>query len=262
MPPGTHIDLGHAMITMVEPTRDWDALVEYNRWYDHDHAYSGVMAGPWAYAFKRWVATRALKDLRISDSATVADPIDQGSFIAAYFMLADRAADHFAWSFPQTGWLNEEGRMNPDREHISTSLYDFVGAVNRPGWPVPAEVALDHPYPGMAGLWIDRAEDADLATLTEWLRDDVLPGLMADSAAAQALLFAPRDFPGIDGSGVAVGDRLCVLTLLQEDPHDVFTSIFGNLSSQQNERGLGTLALAAPFIPVLAGTETYLDELW
>jgi hypothetical protein len=27
--------------------------------------------------------------------------------------------------------------MNPDREHVSTSLYDFRGSVNRPGWPVP-----------------------------------------------------------------------------------------------------------------------------
>lgn len=262
MPAGTQIDLGHAMITMVEPTRDREALAEYNRWYDHDHAYSGVMVGPWAFAFQRWVATRALKDLRFPSTSPIASPVDQGSFIAAYFMLANRAADHFAWSFEQTAWLNEQGRMNPDREHISTSLYDFTGSVNRDGWPVPAEVALDHPYQGLAALWIDRTDDAEHGDLDRWLRAEALPNLIEGSAVAQALVFAPCDFPGVAGSGIAVGDRVCVLAFLQGDPHDVFVPTFEGLPDLLTDSGLGTLALAAPFIPVLPGTETYLDELW
>ena len=47
--------------------------------------------------------------------------------------------------------------MNADRELVSLSLYDFVGSVNRAGCPVPAEISLDHRYPGVVALWIDYA---------------------------------------------------------------------------------------------------------
>ena len=57
--PGTQNELGHAMVTMIEPTRDPAELAEYNRWYEFDHSYSGVMIGPGAFSFRRWVATRA-----------------------------------------------------------------------------------------------------------------------------------------------------------------------------------------------------------
>src|SRR5689334_23938404 len=70
MADGTHIDLGHAMITMVEPTRDPERLREYNRWYEHDHAYSGVLVGPRAFSFGRFVATKDLdrKSTRLNSS--------------------------------------------------------------------------------------------------------------------------------------------------------------------------------------------------
>ena len=64
---GTHIDLGSALVTFVEPTRDPHDLAEYNRWYEHDHAYSGVMAGPGAFSFGRFVKQYPhLKD-RVTD---------------------------------------------------------------------------------------------------------------------------------------------------------------------------------------------------
>ena len=53
MADGTHVELGHAMITLVEPTTDPERLAEYNRGYEHDHAYSGVMVGPWAFSEQR-----------------------------------------------------------------------------------------------------------------------------------------------------------------------------------------------------------------
>jgi hypothetical protein len=34
---GTHIDLGQAMIVMIEPDRDPERLAEWNRWYEHGH---------------------------------------------------------------------------------------------------------------------------------------------------------------------------------------------------------------------------------
>jgi hypothetical protein len=263
MAEGTHIELGHAMITMVEPTKDPDRLREYNRWYEHDHAYSGVLVGPWAFSYGRWVATRPLKDLRYPSPSTVADPVDDGSFIAFYWYLKDRVDEHFAWSFPQTQWLGEQGRMNGDRTHVSTSLYDFAGAVNRPGWPVPPEIALDHRYDGLVAAWIDRAPGADLAALERWLLDEGLPDVVEEgTAVGQALVFSPRDFPGVPGTGVGVGEKLLVAFFLQRDPRELWEQHFAGFGAAVEKCGLGTAGLVAPFIPVVPGTPAYLDQLW
>jgi hypothetical protein len=263
MTDGTRIELGHAMITMVEPTTDPERLREYNRWYEHDHAYSGVMVGPWAFSYGRFVATRPLKDLRYPAKSTVSDPVDQGSFIAFYFYLAGRADEHFAWSFPQTQWLGEQGRMNTDRAHVSTSLYDFRGSVNRPDWPVPAEISLDHRYAGLVAAWVDRAPDADIGDLEQSLLRDVLPAMCSDgSPVAQALVFAPRDFPGVPNSGVAVGEKVLVAMFVQGDPRASWSAHFTGFGDAVAATGKGTVGLVAPFIPVVPGTETYLDQLW
>lgn len=263
MADGTHIDLGHAMITMVEPTRDPVRLREYNRWYEHDHAYSGVLVGPWSFSYGRWVATRPLKDLRYPSAGTVAEPVDHGSFIAFYWYLKDRVDEHFAWSFPQTQWLGEQGRMNAEREHVSTSLYDFRGSVNRPGWPVPPEITLDHRYAGLVVTWVDRAPDANIEQLEGWLLGELLPSVATEgSSVAQALVFSPRDFPGVPDTGVGVGEKVLVAWFLQRDPREVWADTFADLGDKVAASGLGSVGLAAPFIPVVPGTHTYLDELW
>lgn len=263
MPDGTHVDLGHAMITMVEPTRDPQRLREYNRWYEHDHALSGVMIGPGAFSYRRWVATRDLKAHRSPDPSTVAEPLDRGSFIACYWFLKDHVDEHFAWSFPQTQWLGEQGRMNTDREHVSTSLYDFRAAANRPGWPVPPELAMDHPYGGLVATWIDRAPDATIDAVLEWVTGTWAPDVLHDgSPLGQALVFTPRDFPGVPGTGVGVGDKVLVIWLAHDDPRSRWAEIEAALHEPLTATTVATLGLLAPFIPVVVGTETYLDELW
>ena len=262
MPDGTQVDLGHAMITMVEPTRDPERLREYNRWYEHDHAYSGVLVGPWAFAYRRWVATSALKDLRAPNPSSVADPVTNGTFIAFYWYLKDRIDEHFAWAFPQTQWLTEQGRMNGEREHVSTSLYDFRGAVNRTGWSVPPEIALDHPYDGLVVAWLDRSPDAAYDDVETWVRSEWLPELIEGTPIAQVLLFAPRDFPGAPGTSIGAGDKLCCAFLLQCDPRDAWSAHFSDFAEDVSKSGLATLGLVAPFIPVVPGTDTYLDDLW
>src|SRR4051794_27201146 len=66
----SHIELGHALITMVEPHRE--SVVAYNRWYEHDHALSGVMTGPGAFSYRRFVATRELKERRFPEDSPIA----------------------------------------------------------------------------------------------------------------------------------------------------------------------------------------------
>lgn len=263
MADGTHVDLGHAMITLVEPTRNPERLREYNRWYEHDHALSGVMVGPWAFSYRRFVATRDLKPLRRPDPGTVADPVTTGTFIAFYWYLDGRVDEHFAWSFPQTQWLTEQGRMNADREHVSTSLYDFRGAVNRAGWPVPAEITLDHPYGGVVVTWLDRAADAASDAVVAWARDQWAPAVLAaGTRIAQALVFIPRDFPGVPGTGVGVDEKVLVAWFLHDDPRADWPAIADAICAPLATTDVATLGFLGPFVPVVPGTETYLDELW
>jgi hypothetical protein len=264
MTSGTHVDLGHAMIVMIEPDRDPERLAEYNRWYEHDHVYSGVVAGPGAFSYSRFVATRELKDLRYPDASPIAQPVDKGSYLSFFYLLAGQVDEHYAWSFPESARLGEQGRMNGDRELVSLSLYDFLGSVNREGWPVPAEISLDHRSPGVAALWIDRAATASREELARWLLETMLPGLVEskEGGVAQALVFGSRDFPGMPGTGTAVADRLLVACFLDVDPREVWSSTFTDLGDAVAGSGLGSLGLAAPFIPTVPGTPTYSDQLW
>jgi hypothetical protein len=264
MTSGTHIDLGHAMIVMIEPDRDPERLAEWNRWYEHDHVYSGVVAGPGAFSYGRFVATRELKDLRYPDPSDIAQPVAKGSYLSFFYLLAGQVEEHYAWSFPETQRLGEQGRMNGDRELVSLSLYDFVGSVNREGWPVPAEISLDHRYPAVVAVWLDRAATASLDDLTSWLLETQLPAVLQNKEAgvAQALVFSTRDFPGLPGTGTAVGDRLLVACFLDADPREVWRTSFADFGDAVDGSGLGSVALAAPFIGTIPRTSTYSDQLW
>ena len=54
---GGEVRLGTMLFTLVEPHRGHE--VAYNRWYERDHFYAGCMVGPWLFAGRRFVATRA-----------------------------------------------------------------------------------------------------------------------------------------------------------------------------------------------------------
>ena len=75
-------------------------------------------------------------------------------------------------------------------------------------------------------------------------------------------MFAPCDFPGVPGSGVGTGEKVCCFFFLQCDPRDAWAEHFANLSDAVDASGVATIGLVAPFIPVIPGTETYMDELW
>jgi hypothetical protein len=255
----TKIELGHAMITMVEPHAD--TLHEYNEWYEGDHAYSGVMAGPGAFAYRRFVATRDLKPLRIAGPNPVADPKELGSFIALYWVERDQVEPLFAWSFALMPQLVADGRMHPGRDHISTAVYDLAAEHERDGG-VPARIALDHPFPGVIVTWTDAVDAAHLDELAEWYRTEGLP---AGGPIGTAVGWALREFPGTPSTvpaTVGVGTRLVHTAFTTVDPRECWDEVTGDLVARLEKSGLGTLSLAAPFIPVVPGTTTYLDQLW
>jgi hypothetical protein len=258
---GSQIELGHAMLTFVEPHPE--GLTEYNRWYEHDHAYTAVANAPGCFAYRRFVATRPLKGLRYPSDSAVAQPVDKGSFISLFWFEKERVGDVFEYSFAITPDLVAAGRMNADRDHVSTAVYDYIGATGRGGDPVPPEIALDHPYAGLAVLWIRPADGVSVDELAAWCHD-ALDGDIAAGVGriGQVVDFAQRDFP--NGAPPLTGrvEELVRCYFLDADPRDVWADELAGIGKAVEAGGRGRVELAVPFIPTVPGTTRYLDELW
>jgi hypothetical protein len=253
-----HIELGHALITMVEPHRE--TVVTYNRWYEHDHFLSGVLAGPGAFAGRRFLATRALKDLRFPADSPVTRPLDDGSFITLYWIEAGQLGAHCEWGFPEAARLAGLGRMNPDRHHVSTSYHDLLSVAVRDDRPVPVELALHHHYAGLVMVWTDSPADAAAAFGAAL----AAPG----SAVEQVVSFRPIDLPDplpeMPGAiiGAPVPDGFVAhAAFIDAEPSSVWPDVTERIRVSVERSGV-SLLLAAPFIPSVPGTDRHLDELW
>ncbi len=117
------------------------------------------MIGPWYFAGRRWVCTRELKDMRLGGDVPLFGDDRAGSYLALYWTLKGRFRDNTDWSTRQVHWLHRNGRMFAERDHVHTLLYLYNGAEARDADGVPAELALDHPFRGLAALFVERASD-------------------------------------------------------------------------------------------------------
>jgi hypothetical protein len=238
-----HLELGHALITMVEPHRD--TLEAYNEWYERDHFLSGVLTGPGAFAARRFVATRDLKALRFPHDSPIAQPVELGSFIAVYWFEAGQLDAHTQWGFPETERLAAAGRMNPNRDHISTAYYDLVGVRSVADDGVPVELALHHPYDGMVAVWASAGDD--------------VAGALASGGSPVDLVatFRPVDrLPKMVAGTEPAGDVVVHLAFVRGDVAAGWDDIARHL------RATTSPLLAAPFVPTVPGTRRHLDELW
>ncbi|MFN8028420.1 MAG: hypothetical protein U0W40_19290 [Acidimicrobiia bacterium] len=249
-----HLELGHALVTMIEPDRD--TIVAYNEWYERDHFLSGVLTGPGAFAGRRFAATRDLKALRFPEGSPVARPLDDGSFVTLYWIEQGQLGAHCDWGFPEAARLAGLGRMNTDRHHVSTAYYDLAGTWSAHDDGVPVELALHHPYAGLVVVWEATASAdsgrqllaADLpidrvVTLRPIELPDPLPAMPG------VIVDAPADAPG--PSDVVV--HCCFLT---EHPAAGWEGVAARIGAVTDP------LLVAPFVPTVPGTRTYLDELW
>jgi len=267
------IRVGSMLFTLVDPERGHE--VEYNRWYERDHFYAGCMVGPWLFAGKRWVATRDLKDLRFPVGDTpVASPVDKGSYLAVYWVLEGKHGAHFKWAVEQVVDLYKTGRGFQDRVHAHTVLLEQPTAQYRDSDPVPIELALDHPYKGLAVVAVDLADGVEQADLDTHLAEVALPELMgADgdigSGVASMVSWNYQDMGSGDTAnapmdlGMPPGgpDRSVQMFFLDSEPTEVWGR-FHTYADSLAASGLGSVVFAAPFIPTIVGTDTYTDQLW
>ena len=69
-------------------------------------------------------------------------------------MLAGHQQDWDDWSLIQVKDLYDNGRGFPERSHVHTATYEYVGVDYRDPDGVPLTLALDHKYDGIVALWL------------------------------------------------------------------------------------------------------------
>lgn len=258
------IRIGSMLLTLVEPHRGHE--VAYNRWYERDHFYAGCMVGPWLFAGSRWVATRALKDLRISDGrGEVASPVDAGSYVAIYWVLEGRDAEHWKWAGEQVHWLYENGRGFAERSHVHTVLFDYVTTAYRDPDPVPVQLALDHHYDGIAMVATDRAAGVSEEAFTRWTEEN---DAWRGGAVAMVASWRPQPRDEITGNapmdlGTGTGgpERTMQLLFLEGDVPAAWRQV-ARYAEAVDGSGLGRVCFAGPFHRTVVGTDTWADQLW
>jgi hypothetical protein len=258
------IKLGSILLTVVEPHKGHE--VAYNRWYERDHFYSGVMIGPWTFAGNRYVATKDLKALRTPESAAVTGEQGKGSYVGVYWVLDGFHDLWNKWSVRQVRQLHAKDRMFEHRDHVHTLLYRFEWEYRREADGVPIELALDHPYEGFVPVWVEAAEGVSRDELWSYLQEEYLPSLLPGTAAGLVGAFSPLplliDAPG-DVPRQEASDTLTLLIFfLDADPKDAWSDVFETGRERLAASGKGSVVAELPFKPTIAGTDIYTDELW
>ncbi|MCU1459299.1 MAG: hypothetical protein JWL73_3391 [Actinomycetia bacterium] len=250
------IALGTALVTMVEPHRGH--AVAYNRWYERDHFYAGCMIGAHTFAGGRFVATRECKDLRYPADSPIASPVDQGSYIALYWILDGHHDEWNRWAVDQVNWLHENGRMFTDRDHVHTLMYRYSGEQQANDDGIPSEVALDHHFRGLVVAIGEMAPGVDDQEIEAFYSARPCP---ADVRVAFTPIPLLDDAPG-DVPRDTVDNRFLHLYFTDDDVVDVWAERYAALGDELAASGLGRIVFVAPFLSTVWGTDTYTDQLW
>ena len=148
--------------------------------------------------------------------------------------------------------------MFPHRDHVHTLMYKYRGEVHADPDGVPAELALDHRYPGLVLVIGELADGVKDTQITEWVQSRPLPSDQVVTFTPIPLLGnAPSDVPRDEAK-----DRFCHLYFVEGDPVAVWDEQFASLGDDLAATGLGTIVFASPFIATVPGTDTYTDQLW
>lgn len=258
------IELGTMLFTMVEPHPGHE--VEYNRWYERDHFYSGCMVGAHNFAGDRFVATRRHKELRYPVESPMTPAPMTGSYLALYWVLKGHHDEWNRWSVDNVKMLHATGRMFTERTHVHTVLYEHQWALRLDPWGTSPELALDRGYPGLVVNVGELADGASHADIERWHRESwgpealAAPGgpdLVIDATPLPLLDDAPADVPRVANAD----RRFLQLHFCLHDPAERWDDVYAGYGSALEGSGLARHLWSAPFIQTVFGTDTYTDEL-
>jgi hypothetical protein len=262
------VKVGSMLLTLVDPHKGFEKA--YNRWYERDHFYGGCMEAQYQIAGSRWVATRELKSLRWPAGDAVASPVDAGSYVAIYWVLAGHQQEWDDWSLIQVKDLYENGRGFAERSHVHTATYDYVGVDYRDPDGVPLTLALDHKYDGIVAVWLDGRDGKSSAEVHAELSKELLPKVLEGSNLDIAASWLPSEAfrgSGRSGTPMALGspgggdNRLVQLFFVTGDVRGELDRLHAYTDGIE-KAGIADVLLAAPFLRTSAGTDKYVDEIW
>lgn len=249
------VRLGGALVTLVDPHRGSE--VEYNRWYERDHALAGCMIGAWTIGMARYVATTDLKALRYPVPSSLATDPESGTYIAVYWILDGHLEEWIDWGKNQVMWLHANERMFPERDHVHTMMYRLDAQFEQEGG-VPVELALAHGAPYLVMVVGEPTEGRSLDDVKAWFVEN-------QPASIVAAQFRPHEIPGEPAPGVRADsndNRFCQLWFVDQDLPESWDTEWGLLGERFEESGLGQLMYVAPFRATVPGTDLHTDNLW
>lgn len=258
------VKLGSVLISFLEAAPEQQK--EMNRWYERDHFYSGCMVGANFFSGRRYIATRPLKDMRFPAQSPITEDISKGSFLTIYWMLDGRYEEALDWSIKQVHQLHDQKRMGPDKTNISSGFYQYDWGSFRDDDGVPAELALEHPYKGVAMSYIDSRDGVSREEF-QTLCTQALDAAQSDSACAMSLCLQTLPLPDSVPSYVPrtpediLRKRHLILHFFQEDPAECWPEFMKDFSTALDKTDCADIVLAAPFLPTIPGTDTYIDQL-
>jgi hypothetical protein len=259
------VALGSILVSLLEPLPG--TAKAFNRWYERDHFYAGCMSGQHFFAGRRFLATRALRDLRFPASSNAVADTSIGSFLALYWMERGHHQEAEAWALERVLWLGANDRMDGGggRKAVHASFYAHRWAACRDSDGIPPEVALDHPFAGVVMVISERPDGVSAEARERWLLEEYLPEALPGSDAALCLSLDPFQLPEESPAYVAPEPgserRGLELYFLDRDPREHWDEFFGSLAERHSAAGMGEIAFAAGFIPTLPGTDRYIDEV-
>jgi len=259
------IELGTLLFTMVEPHKGHE--VEYNRWYERDHFYGGVLTGAWSFAGDRFVATRDLKKLRYPVESPMTPDPDTGSYLAIYWVLKGHHDEWNRWSVDTVHMLHRTGRMFAERTHIHTQLYDNQWSATRTPTGTSIELALDRNYPGIVVNVGELNDGVTHDQMWEWTSNHWAPRAFSAGWGPDVLNYstllpllddAPADVPRVPRAE----RRFLQIHFVDHDPASSWDEGYGRFGADLEASGLASHLWTAPFINTVFGTDTYTDQLW
>ncbi|HEX5616568.1 MAG TPA: hypothetical protein VFZ83_15550 [Acidimicrobiia bacterium] len=228
---------GTAIVACIEPHAGHERA--FNAWYERDHFYDAMMAGPGACAAARYVATRECKQLR-TGVGHLADRT-RGSYLTLAWLLPGLADEWNAWVGRRMATLRDQpDRLFAARDHVFTAMYRFAWDARADGGPAPI-VALDRDFPGVIAV--------------------VCPGDL-DAARSWAQALAAPEMPLLVGlapertimAEVTPDDHVVVIGFCTEDPRVVWERRVAPALDPAASGG-------GPFLRTVPGTDRYVDEL-
>ncbi len=257
------VALGSILVSLLEPAEG--KAKEFNRWYERDHFYAGCMTGETFFSGRRFVATRAMKDLRYPASSKIVEDASEGSFLALYWMERGHHVEAEAWAVERVLSLGENGRMMPGRRAVHASFYAHRYAACRDADGIPPEVALDHLFAGVVMVLSERPEGVSAEEREAWMLETHLPQVLPGSDIALCLSLDPLQLP--EASPVysappsGFDRRHLDLYFVEGDPRENWGTTFAGIGAAQSAAGMGEVGFASGFIPTIPGTDRYVDEI-